>query len=82
MTSSVNVSQPISLCDAGFPFSTVSMALSRNMPCCAQRVRLPCVGKLPPTSSCTSLKMFCSDGGVRFSSGTEKHRPCACPLPW
>ena len=82
MTLSVNCSQPMSRCDAGFPASTVSIALRRNTPCVAHLVRSPCDGGSVPMSSFISLKIFCNDGGGFFPSGTENERPCACPVPW
>ena len=67
ITLSVNCSQPISRCDAGFPASTVNIAFKRNTPCVAHLVRSPCDGWSVPMSSFISLKIFCSDGGGFFS---------------
>ena len=58
ITASVNSSQPLPWCEPACDALTVSVALSSNTPCSAQRVRLPVFGAGMPKSEVISLKMF------------------------
>jgi hypothetical protein len=79
ITSSVNTSQPLPLCEAALCARTVSTALSRNTPWSAHAVRQPWLGMGHPRSFFNSLKMFFSEGGGLTPGFTEKHKPWAWP---
>ena len=82
ITVSVNVYQPISLCELGTSFCTVRLAFKRNIHCSARLIRLPFFGGTIHTSSWSSLKIFLSEGGCLTPSCTEKHKPWASHSPW
>src|SRR5690242_9563602 len=80
ITLSVNCSQPIFAWLPGSFCLTVKDAFKSKTPCCAHLIRLPFSGISIPRSFFNSLKILFSDGGFETPSGTEKLKPCACPL--
>ena len=77
ITSSVNVSQPLPLCDFGLCSYTVKTAFSNNTPCFAHGFNELDFGKCIPKSLSSSLKMFCREGGFNTSLLTENDKPSA-----
>ena len=51
-------------------------------PITTHAVNSPLFGIGRPRSSCSSEKMFLSEGGGSTPFCTEKQSPCACPGPW
>src|SRR3989339_405984 len=58
ITASVNISQPLLLCEFASAALTVKTVFSKNTPSFAQLVRLPLFGISQPISSRSSLKIF------------------------
>ena len=78
MTPSVNSCHPIFACEFALCASTVSVAFSMRIPCCAQLARYPWFGILNSGMSVSnSLYIFIRDGGGFTPGNTEKHNPCA-----
>ena len=82
ITASVNVCQPISLCELGVSFITVRLAFNKKTHCSARWERFHFVGIDIHISAFNSLKIFLSEGGNFTPSWTEKHNPWASHSPW
>ena len=67
ITSSVNISQPCSLCDAALLSSTVKTVFKSKTPCWAQLVKSPVTFFIPKSVS-NSLKILRSDAGYLFKT--------------
>lgn len=74
---SVNVSQPLSLCEAGFPAATVRTLFSIKTPWLAHLVKSPEGMGSIFKSFLISLKMFWREGGRDTPLFTAKERPLA-----
>ena len=74
---SVKVSQPLPLCEAGFPAATVKTLLSIKTPCLAHLAKSPEGMGSIFRSFLISLKMFCKEGGRVTPLFTAKERPLA-----
>ena len=82
MTASVNSSHPLSLCELGCCFRTVSTVFRSKTPCFAHAVRLPLCGGESLRSFSRSMNIFFKEGGWGTPSETENDSPFACPYPW
>ena len=81
MTSSVNISHPMSLWECASPLRTVNTVFNNRTPSRAQSCR--CGEVLwQPISSSNSWYIFLKDGGNLALGWTENANPCAWLGPW